>query len=241
MSGKCGRVVRSTAAMLALALAGAPVAAAQQSLLGPGAAYLSAGVSGIATRDLDDRLAARGYPTFGATATAIGLGAYRVLDSGLMLGAEAHGLIVGEETLGGRTAGLGGGHATLGVGWMVRLSPQARVYPRLGLGAGGLALWIERAADTVAFDDVLANPQPEPGRQPVLSRDGAVLDLGAGAELLPTGRGRGPLVGVRVGYLATRFGSASSWQLYDRVATGGPTASVAGPYVRVVIGGAWRR
>jgi hypothetical protein len=233
------RTTRARLLALALCLGGARPAAAQQALLGPGAAYVAAGISGIATAELDARLAARGYPTFGRTATALGVGAYRLLASGLMLGGEVHGLVVGEETRQGRVAGLGGGHATLGVGYAVRLSPRARVYPRLGLGVGGLALWIESAADTVRFDDVLADPRPDPGRRPVLSRDGAVLDLGVGAELLPGGRGA--LIGVRAGYLAARFGPESRWQLHEGTAVGGPGASISGAYVRVVIGGAWRR
>ena len=227
--------------MLALTLAAAAPATAQQALLGPGAAFFTAGVSRIATAQLDDRLSARGYPTFGRTATSLGLGAYRILASGVVLGGEVNGLVMGEEMRAGRVVGLGGGHATLGVGYMVELSPRARIYPRVGLGAGGLAMWLESAADTVEFDDVLANPSPAPGRQPVLSRDGLVVDLGIGAELLPSGQGRGPMIGLRLGYLAAQFGSASNWQLYDRVASNGPPATIAGPYVRVVIGGAWRR
>ena len=39
-------------------------------------------------------------------------------------------------------------------------------------------------------------------RYSVLSRTGFVVDLGAGAEVLSGGRGRGPLIGVRLGYLA---------------------------------------
>jgi hypothetical protein len=228
--------------VLTLGVGGATESAgAQQGLLGPGAAYVVAGVSAIATGELDSRLAARGYPVFGRTAASVGLGAYRVLASRVMLGGEWHGLIMGEQPHEGRVVGLGGGYATLGVGYAVELSPRARIYPRLGLGAGGLALWSESAADTVDFDEALADPRPVPGRQPVLSRDGLVIDVGAGAELLPGGRGRGPLIGLRLGYLAARFGSGANWQLYERTAKAGPAATIAGPYVRVVVGGAWRR
>ena len=224
-----------------LGVGGTAPAAAQQGLLGPGAAYVVAGVSGIATGELDTRLGTLGYPTFGRAATAVGLGAYRVLTSGVMLGGEWHGLLIGEEPYAGRVVGLGGGYATLGVGYAVELSPRVRIYPRLGLGAGGLALWSESAADTVSFDEVLADPRPVPGRQPLLSRDGVVVDLGAGAELLPGARRRGALIGVRLGYLVARFGSRANWQLYERTASAGPAATISGPYVRVVVGGAWRR
>lgn len=240
MAGFARRI--AGAGLVALALgAAAGSAGGQAALLGPGAAYVGGGISGIATGELDDRLAARGYPTFGRTAVALGLGGYRLLSSGVMLGGEFNGLVIGEEAHEGREVGLGGGYATLGVGYAVQLSPRTRVYPRLGLGAGGLALWIESEADTVGFDEVLADPRPLPGRQPVLSRDGVVLDLGAGAEFLPGGRGRGPLIGLRAGYLVAGFGSGSNWQLYEHTASGGPSATIAGPYLRVVVGGAWRR
>ena len=65
-----------------------------------------------------------------------------------------------------------------------------------------------------------------------------VVDLGAGAEFLPRGR-RGPLIGVRAGYLAAAFGS--EWDAYGHTVVGGPEASIAGPYARVTVGWAWRR
>lgn len=224
------------AGLLALAF-GAEPAEAQGDLLGPGAGFLAAGTSGIATEELDDWLEERGYPTFGRTAVAVGLGAYRILSSGVMLGGEFHGLIIGEEAHEGGEVGLGGGYATLGAGYVVNLSPRVRVYPRLGLGAGGMALWVD-SQDSVDFEEVLAGRTPVPDRQTVLSRDGAVVDLGAGAEFLPRGR-RGPLIGLRLGYLAGPF--TSGWEMYEHTVSGGPAASIAGPYIRMVVGWAWRR
>jgi hypothetical protein len=60
-------------------------------------------------------------------------------------------------------------------------------------------------------------------------------------ELLPGGRGLGPLVGVRLGYLGALFGSDSDWQLYEYTASGGPSGTIAGPYVRAVVGVGRRR
>jgi hypothetical protein len=232
-----GRITRAGLLALALGGAGAASAEAQADLLGPGAGFIAAGTSGISTGDLDDWLAGRGYPTFGGSAMAIGLGAYRVLPGGVMLGGEFAGLIMGEEMHEGREVGLGGGSATLGIGYMVDLSPRARVYPRLGLGIGGMALWSERQ-DTVEFEEVLAGESPAPGDETVLSRDGPVVDLGAGAELLPLGHG-GPMIGLRAGYLKAAFGS--EWDTDERTVLGGPEASITGPYVRVTVGWAWRR
>ena len=236
----------TTAGLLALAfgIAGAEPVKAQAGLLGPGAAFIGGGISGIATDELDGRLAARGYPTFGGTATVLGIGAYRMLASGLMLGFEGNGLIIGEEDHANGEVGLGAGYATLGVGYALQLSPRARVYPRLGFGVGGMGLWIESAEDSVAFDEVLANPTLAPDlREQVLSRDGVVFDAGGGIEFTPTRRGSGLLIGLRFGYLFAPFDS--DWDhirgISSRDVTGGPDATISGPYVRVVVGGAWRR
>ena len=245
MSGIARRVSGTVFLGMALGAGGVGSAGGQEGLLGPGAAYVGIGVSGVSTDALDERLAARGYPTFGGMPAAVSLGAHRVLRSGVMLGGEWHGLVWGEESHAGREVGLGGGYGTLGLAYAVDLSPRARVYPRLGLGAGGMGLWIETEGVPVGFDEVLADPDREAGfeRHTVLSRAGFVMDLGAGAELLPGGRGRGALIGVRLGYLAAPFDG--DWRLdrdfADAPVSGGPGGTIAGPYIRFTVGGAWSR
>jgi hypothetical protein len=222
--------------------AGSPARAqAQASLLGPGAAYIGGGISQLETGALNDRLAANGYPTFGRTAGSPGIGAYRILSNGLMLGIEATGLVMDEKMHDGREVRIGGGYATLGVGYLVPLSRRTRVYPRLGVGGGGLSLVIREKEDTVLFDDVLSNPQPAASHdETILTHAGFVVDLGGGLEFLPSRRGGSPLIGLRVGYLLAA--SNNDWDnVYQGVATGGPEASISGVYLRVVIGGAWRR
>src|ERR1700754_1374633 len=145
-------------------------AGAQAALLGPGAAFIAAGRAHIATSELDDRLRADGYPTFGQSPRSAGIGAYRILSNHWMLGAELTGLSTEQKPHQGREVAVAGGYATLGVGYMKAISPRFRLYPRLGIGGGGVTLWIE-SADTTTFDAVLANPQPVPARQRLLSRD----------------------------------------------------------------------
>lgn len=232
-----------TAGVLAVAaifVCAAP-AGAQAELLGPGAAYISAGASVLSTSALDDRLEERGYPTFGRAATVIGIGGYRLLSNGVMLGLEANPFFVGEESRdGGDDVSLGGGFATLGVGYAFPLSRRIRVYPRVGIGAGGMTLEFETDADTVDFDDVLDAPEPAPIEpDAALSRDGVVFDVGGGAEFVSGGNG-GVLLGVRAGYLFAPWDD--NWDLvYQGQAVGGPDASIAGPYVRLFVGWAWRR
>jgi hypothetical protein len=232
-------VTRRLAALVAVVMSAAAPSHAQQALLGPGAAFVSVGTAKIATAELDERLAANGYPTFGRRAATAGIGAYRIVRERLLLGGEFNGLAMDEKPHLGREVGVGGGYATLGVGIVKQLSPRVRLYPRFGLGAGGIALWVE-SADTTTFDDVLANP-PAPNQDRHLSRDGGVIDLGGGLEFLPRAGDWSPLIGVRLGYVAASFGSESNWQMIGGTATGGPSASIAGPYLRVTIGAAWKR
>ena len=241
MAGMSRRLMVVGLLVLAAATGWARTAAAQAALLGPGAAFISAGASRISIGELDSRLTAHGYPTFGRTAFGISIGAYRTLSSRVMLSAEWHGLVMGEEAHGDGEVGLGGGYGTLGVGYSVQLSPLVRVYPRMGIGGGGMGLWVENEPEAVGFDEVLADPSPAPDfRETVLTRGGTVVDIGAGAEFLPSGRGGGLLIGLRLGYLAAPFDT--SWDyLHEREAGGGPDATISGPYFRVVIGGAWRR
>ena len=217
---------------------------AQAALLGPGAAYIGGGISGIATSDLDGRLAASGYPTFGQSATVLGIGAYRLFSSGVMFGFEGNGLIIGEEDHAGGEVGIGGGYATLGIGYAFDLPHRTRVYPRIGVGAGGIGLWFDSEEDTVEFDDVLANPAPAPHvEEPGLSIDGFVLDAGGGIEFTPLRRGSGLLIGLRAGYLFAPFDSHWNVIRFNNSSdvTGGPDASISGFYLRVIVGGAWRR
>ena len=232
------RAAAVTLAALGILLATEAAAAQAPESRGRYTGYLGAGVSGIATRELNDRLAAIGFPAFGGRPRAVALGAYRLLESGVMLGGEWHFLPIGDEEHAGRDVGLGGGYATLGIGYALEVGPKLRVYPRLGLGVAGMGLWIDEAAPVADgapdFEGALTDPTPD-SRFSTLSQASMAIDLGAGGEL-PLG-GRGALVGLRVGYVATPFDQG--WSRDGRVLAGAPRATVAGPYVRLLMG--WTR
>ena len=177
--------------------------------------------------------------TFGSSGPAINLSAYHLFRGGLLLGAEWHFISVGNGTHQGRDVGLGAGYGTLGIGYAFRPGSRARLYPRLGLGVGGMGLWRETAVPgaTVNFDDWLVSPSPDP-EFATLSQASMVVDLGGGAELALRRAGlTGPVIGLRFGYVTTPFDQG--WTTSGRAVTGAPESTVAGPYIRVLFG--WRR
>jgi hypothetical protein len=204
--------------------------------------YFAAGVSLISNPEMNDGLAANNYPTFSSRPHALNIGAYRLLRSGVMLGGEWHALQLGDgsETHNGEEMGLGAGYATVGIAYAFERSPRVRLYPRLGLGIGGMGLWVGREGDhgrdSIRFEDWLAEPSSDPSYS-TLSQGSMVVDVGAGAEFGLRHSGTGPLLGLRLGYIATPFDQG--WTSSGRRVSGAPTATVAGPYVRVLFG--WRR
>lgn len=202
-------------------------------------AFVGAGASSIRAGALNDQLAAGGYPTFGSGGPAVSLAAYRLMRSGIMLGGEWHFISVGDGEHQGRDVGLGAGYGTLGLAYAFQPVSRIRLYPRLGAGVGGMGLWRETAVPgpAVGFDDWLAAPDSDP-EYATLSQASMVVDLGAGAELAVRRDGLGgPVVGFRLGYLLAPFDQG--WTSDGRDITGAPEATVAGPYVRVMLG--WRR
>jgi hypothetical protein len=234
------QVAMSGLAALALCVGGTDPVEAQWF---QGAGYFSAGVARTATGELDDLLAARGYPRFGRSAVSVSIGGYATVASRAMFGFEWNGIIKGQQEHQGRSVFLGGGYATLGAGYAMNVSPRVRVYPRVGLGVGGLGLSFETTEASVGFDEALADPDGQAdlsrGFNPSLTREHEVLDVGAGAEFLPSRNGRGTLIGLRLGVMIAS--DPNNWRLNRRPVTGGPAATMAGPYFRIVIGaGAWR-
>lgn len=226
-------------ALFAGAAAG-ETASAQAQPRSPRAFYLAVGASNLANGELDDRLISQGYPSFGETAISGTLGARSTLANGVTISGEWTGLLIGEHAHGDDDVGLGGGYATLGAGYGVALSERAILEPRLGVGVGGFGLWIDREEAAgedpgIGFDEVLADPARVPARETVLGRDGLVVDLGATLEFVPGDpAGRGPVLGLRTGYLAGSL--LSEWSTAGRPISDAPEASLSGPYLRILVG-----
>ena len=232
--------MHARAALAILALAVTDAVGAQESDTRTGySGFVAVGASGFRTAALDGQLAANGYPTFGTGGPAVSVGAYRLFRGAVLLGGEWHYVSLGNERHQDRAIGLAGGYATLGVAYAVHPSRLLRLYPRLGLGVGGMGLWREHdeARPGVGFVEWLANPNSDPGYA-TLSQASMVMDLGAAAELsFRSVSLSGPVIGLRFGYVTTPFDQG--WTVDGRSVTGAPRATVAGPYARLMLG--WRR
>jgi hypothetical protein len=203
-----------------------------------GAAFLSVGWQQLDLGELNPRLAAAGYPTFDESRLSVGGGAYIYRDR-VVLGAEGHAVVgPGETTADGihRTR-LTGGVGTVHLGYSIVHTPRVRIHPMIGLGGAGATLDIvDRTAPS--FDDVLARP----GRNARLVSGALMLDasLGSTVRLTDSARprgGRGGIVlGVRAGYGFAPF--AGEWRMENgNHVAGGPEVTLAGPYIRAMVGG----
>ena len=229
--------ITSAVVVVAAMLLDASSASAQifrRSQEGQKAGFFSAGAARIENSALDAELNAAGYPTFGRQVIVIGGGGYGVQGSGIMLGGEGYGVLTGDTVHQGRSVSLSGGFGLFNVGYMAPLTGRLRAYPLLGFGGGAANLRIGSQPTSEPFRAFLDSPD----RQTSLSRVSFLASVGGGIEFRSSRSGRGALVGVRAGYMFAPVSSA--WRLDGNVVGSAPDASLAGPFVRVIVGGGGR-
>jgi hypothetical protein len=193
--------------------------------------YFAVGVNAIDLAPLNDRLSANGYPTFSTELLSISGGQYRVVADRLVLGAELTGLLTPNQGFQGRDVFVGGGYGLFSLGYLIQPASRFRAYPLAGIGAGGLLLSIgDDGAEE--FDDVLEDPN----RSATLSKGSILVSLGAGLEYqFGQPGGDGVRLGLRGGYLLSVLDS--DWQLDQDRLSGGPDATMQGPFLRLTVGG----
>ncbi len=199
----------------------------------PGAGFFAVGTQFTDLAPLNDRLSGAGYPTFASEMVSLGGGGYGVVANRLMLGGEGHGLLTADGSFRGRNVSVGGGYGLFNLGYLFRPASGLRVYPLLGLGAGGLQLDIKNEGTADTFDDVLNDPS----RSASVGQASVLVSLGGGLEYQfgTPGEGRTARLGVRAGYMISAL--SSDWQLGNSSLAGGPDASMQGPFLRLTIGG----
>jgi hypothetical protein len=192
--------------------------------------YVTVGVNVTNLGPLNDRFSAAGYPTFSTEMLSVGIGGYRAVGP-ILLGAELQGLFTPPQGAMGREGFVGGGTGLLTLGYLIEPSASFRLYPQVGVGGGGLLLQIG-SAGADQFDDVLADP----GRSAMLTKGSVLVRLGAGVEYrFGAPNQRGLRLGLQGGYLVSALDSG--WRLDPDALSGGPGATLQGPFLRVTIGG----
>ncbi|MEP0548166.1 MAG: hypothetical protein ABJF88_14620 [Rhodothermales bacterium] len=221
-------------AFLAITLLAAPAARAQ---FGSEASITYFGVGGNAldTGNLSDRIGARGYGSLEPGGVGFATARYQFRGR-LVGGIEGHTTQRDEARNGAFEASLSGRYATLNVGYLAYSTERLKLYPLVGGGYGDLTLRLYEDATDPDFDGTLDNPR----RGSSLSSRGWLLNAGLGGDfIVPIRKSedhtRGLAFGLRAGYLLDL--SSGDWEQFSEFGVdGGPEASLAGPYLRLLIG-----
>ncbi len=202
-----------------------------------GGGYFMVGSSVIDLKALNSKLEEKGYPSLSDNLLSLGGGGYGIIGR-VMIGGEGHGLIGKGGTEKGYKTSVGGGYGFFNLGYVVYSRNNLKVYPLIGLGVGGMTFTIVEER-SLSFDEILDDPK----RGVWLSTGGFLLNLALGTEyLLKLGEVEkeegGLILGARIGYVLAPF--KDGWKMDEIGVSGGPEASVAGPYLRLMIGGGGR-
>ncbi|MCR4440364.1 MAG: hypothetical protein QHJ34_14015 [bacterium] len=209
---------------------------------GGGHGYFYIGSSMVDLDKLNATLKTSQYPEFSNRLFSMGGGGHAFFNR-LVLGGQGQALISKstDVSVAGTPykASLSAGIGFFDIGYLLTPRGNLKIYPMLGIGGGGLELAIEEKQPP-SFEQILAHPN----RSTRLSAGLFLVNLALGADCLVLTRqdkeGMGGLVlGIEVGYTYTPF--AGGWQADEVDISGGPDASLNGPYLRLKIGGGGKR
>jgi hypothetical protein len=195
-----------------------------------GAAYLTAGGSGLPLGALDTRLRAAGLPGTSAGARSLGSGAYAVLARRLVVGASGHVLLAGRTEHAGWQTRVGGGYALGEVGIAAVATSRTLLAVTGGLGASRVTAKMRPLAGG-RFDSVAVSPR----RSVELGSHTPLAHAGLMADHAVRWRGkRTVVVGLRAGWMGNV--GDSKWRADDAALVGGPTVAPRGAYARLTVG-----
>lgn len=208
-----------------------------------GKTYFLFGAGKLDAADLNAVLKREGYSVVSRSALndmadsfiSFGLGNHGVVN-GVLIGWELNGLTSRETTTpsGSHKTSLAGGYGFFNVGYMAYSMDGLDVYPMLGIGGGGLNLKIV-SRRTLSFQQVMDTPE----QAVELNTGGFLLNPALGIDYMLSLSGDekregGVIFGLRLGYVLAPLKGA--WNLEGLDVSGGPQASAAGPYVRLMVG-----
>ncbi len=199
-----------------------------------GRGFFSMGTGMLKTDDLDGTLQAAGYPVFNEGYYLIGGEGYLMINR-WVIGGEGHGIIGDEISEGIITGSLSGGQGFLTVGHTVFSNNRFKIYPKGGVGLGGLSMQL-----TGDLPPALSDMLDDPAEDTELSKSHALMKLGMNfAFLINLSSGEfgagGFAIGLEAGYQFTF--NESDWQIEEIDIQNGPDLNMTGPYIKLKIGG----
>jgi hypothetical protein len=197
--------------------------------------FVGVGVHNNDVEDLNERLAAHGYPTFSENFLSFS-GGYNWWTRSLVWSIDGHGLFQPAETNAGYETSLTSAYGLISLGLPIKPAQNVFLYPMISVGGGGAQLHIQNRSN-VSFDDLL----DDPGRTADVSNASFLFGPRIGAHVLirlgdKKEAPRGITLGLRGGYLFSAF--ESEWLELDHESiNGGPKMNLGGPHIMFVIGG----
>lgn len=197
--------------------------------------FVALGAHNADTEELNARLVANGYPSFGENFFSFS-GGYNWWTDKLVWSVDGHGLFQPTESNATHDVSLTGGYALASIGLPLRPSKNVFLYPMFSAGVGGAQLSLQ-TRDVISFDELLQSP----GRTADISNASLLFGPRVGIHFFirfgeNNGVPRGMIVGLRGGYLFSALESEWS-ELDNETINGGPAMNLAGPHIMVVLGG----
>ncbi len=205
-----------------------------QGLFG-GFGYFSVGLRQFDLSKMNSILQANRYSALPESYLTLGGGGF-ALARKWILGGEGVGIVERESGSQTATGKFMGGYGFFDLGRIVWKSPRAFAALMAGFGGGGLQLKIASKNYPANFSDALVGPF----HSTQLSKGGFLVKLGFMGQFIVhrKRRGRcfnGMVVGVGAGYVLPLY--ESQWTVEEHKIGSVPESGMAGPYVRISIGG----
>lgn len=200
------------------------------------ALYAPVGVANVKITALNQQLRTAGSPTFTSLVPSVGVGLARRVGAGVVLGGEAHLYPWGTGRSGtNRAVTLRGSYALATMGYRIRpLSglPGLSIFPHVGAGGGALRVQLSPSARSVS--ELLQSPTSGVTLQrwSFLAVAATTIEYHLFRDTPAQIR-----IGLNTGYVAAP--TSTSWRVNGTRLSGGPAATLEGPFLRLVIGRSW--
>ncbi len=153
----------------------------------------------------------------------IGGGGYSIIDN-FMIGGEGKGILANSDSDQTKKVTYSGGYGMLNMGYMLYRNKNIGIYPKLGIGGGGMTL--EIAENGAYFNNAIFS-----GMSGCVNYSTFLGDIALGAIYTHNGL----IYGIQGGYMLSF--SKDNWQIAEQSLPNGPKIGMGGPYIKLILGG----